>query len=135
MLAIRQSTFGVLAMSLGKSFQHFSILTLTSNMTTATVSAATEAEHEYWHKLLIIHGVLMGLAFAIFFPVGAIILHAFRFKGMIWFHAGWQAFALTISLIAFGIGVYLAVEFQEVGYTTKNPHRPLHEPPNTTSSR
>lgn len=59
----------------------------------------------------------MGLAFAVLFPFGSTILRLFRFKGVVWIHGGWQLFAYVIALAGFGLGVWLAVETQQVRYT------------------
>ncbi|GAB7353966.1 hypothetical protein MBLNU459_g4564t2 [Dothideomycetes sp. NU459] len=85
-------------------------------MLLATASAQDQqspSEEAEMNRLAIVHGVLMGLAFAVFFPLGAIVLRAFSFHGLVWFHAGWQAFAYAVALAAFGIGVYMAVETQQ----------------------
>lgn len=52
------------------------------------------------HRIVITHGIVMGLAFAVFFPLGAIIIRLLSFKGLMWIHAGWQVFAyvgITLS--------------------------------------
>ncbi|GAB7353967.1 hypothetical protein MBLNU459_g4564t1 [Dothideomycetes sp. NU459] len=92
-------------------------------MLLATASAQDQqspSEEAEMNRLAIVHGVLMGLAFAVFFPLGAIVLRAFSFHGLVWFHAGWQAFAYAVALAAFGIGVYMAVETQQL--TAPNGH-------------
>lgn len=60
------------------------------------------------------HGILMGLAFALFFPFGSTLLRLFNFRGIIWVHAGVQAFAYAVALAAFGLGVWIAVETDQV---------------------
>ncbi|KAF2020454.1 iron reductase domain protein [Aaosphaeria arxii CBS 175.79] len=62
-------------------------------------------------KMLIAHGVLASLAFVIFFPAGAIAIRLSSFPGAIWFHAVFQVFAYVVYIVAFGLGVYLAKEF------------------------
>ncbi|KAF2107466.1 hypothetical protein BDV96DRAFT_653807 [Lophiotrema nucula] len=62
-------------------------------------------------KMLIAHGVLAALAFVIFFPMGAIAIRLASFPGVVWFHAAFQAFAYLVYIAAFGLGVYLANEF------------------------
>lgn len=70
--------------------------------------------------MLLAHGVMMGVAFGILFPMGAIVLRMFNFKGLIWFHAGWQILAYIISLAAFGLGVWMAVVSDKL--VTSNGH-------------
>jgi len=69
------------------------------------------------NKASIAHGVLMGLAFAVFFPVGAIVMRVFRFKGLVWVHAASQAFAYILALAGLGLGVWIAVNSQQVFMT------------------
>jgi len=61
-------------------------------------------------KIILVHGVLMGLIWVILFPLGAIII---RFlgnitKNAVGKHRFVQITALVLLLIAAGIGVYLA---------------------------
>ena len=58
------------------------------------------------HRMIIAHGVLMSLAFVIFYPLGAILIRALSFKGLVWVHAGVQVFAYTLALAGMGIGVW-----------------------------
>ena len=51
----------------------------------------------------------MGFAFAFLFPLGAIIMRAASFRGLVWVHAGIQLFAYTLALVGLGLGVYIAV--------------------------
>ena len=60
------------------------------------------------------HGVLMGLTFALMFPLGASIMHIFKFKGFVWFHAGWQIFTYILAFVGFGIGIWVAVKTDQV---------------------
>ncbi|KAL8775921.1 MAG: hypothetical protein Q9194_003501 [Teloschistes cf. exilis] len=55
------------------------------------------------------HGILMGIAFVIFFPAGAILIRLLRSPNAIWIHAATQLFAYTLALAGFGLGVYIAV--------------------------
>lgn len=54
------------------------------------------------------HGVLMSAAFAILYPIGAVSIRSFSFKGLIWFHAGWMVFTYLIVLAGTAFGVDLA---------------------------
>ena len=64
--------------------------------------------------MVVAHGILMGVTFAALFPCGAIVMRAFSFRGLVWFHAGWQAVAYAIALAGLGLGVWIAVETQQV---------------------
>jgi len=74
------------------------------------------------HRVAIAHGIMMGLAFAILFPLGAIWMRLLHFRGLVWFHAGWQLFAYLIALAAFGLGVWLAVVTDQVRISTRVFH-------------
>ncbi len=56
------------------------------------------------------HGLCAGLAFAVLYPLGAIVLRVFNFAGLIWVHAGIQMLASALFFIGFGLGVSLADE-------------------------
>lgn len=96
------------------------LLSTAAALTLATLASAQEPSYmdtpsyQFRHRVIIAHGYLMGLAFAILFPLGAIILKAFRSKRLIWFHAGWQIFAYCVALAAFGLGVWFTYETDQV---------------------
>jgi len=54
------------------------------------------------------HAAIAPLVFALFMPLGAIMIRTFTFRGVLWFHAGWMVFSYTLSLAALGTGIYLA---------------------------
>ncbi|OQD84849.1 hypothetical protein PENANT_c011G10889 [Penicillium antarcticum] len=58
-------------------------------------------------KYLKIHGIVMGLAFAVMMPLGVLIIRISKVKGTIWIHAGWQlvSWALMIAGLVSGIRV------------------------------
>ena len=58
---------------------------------------------------VITHGTFMGFAFAFLFPLGAIIIRIAPVRGLVWIHAGIQAFAYLLALVGLGLGVYIAV--------------------------
>lgn len=58
----------------------------------------------------IAHGTIMGLAFALFFPIGGIIIRVLSFRGLIWVHAGLQMLTYTLALAGMGLGVYIALK-------------------------
>merc|ERR1711881_368232 len=53
-------------------------------------------------NMLIAHGVMAGLAFAVSFP------------GLVWFHAGVQIFAYLFYTVAFGLGIYMANDMERI---------------------
>lgn len=64
--------------------------------------------------MLIAHGVMAGLAFAVFFPLGAISIRLLSFPGLVWFHAGVQIFAYLFYTVAFGLGIYMARDMERI---------------------
>ena len=60
-------------------------------------------------KVVIAHGVIMGLTFALLFPSGALLIRVFSFRGLVWAHAAFQLSAYTLALAGLGMGVYIAV--------------------------
>lgn len=54
------------------------------------------------------HGSLGFLAFAIFFPLGVIVLRIFSFRGLLWVHVAIQMLAYAVALAVLGTGAYLA---------------------------
>lgn len=69
------------------------------------------------------HGVLMSLAFVVMFPLGALSIRLFNFKGIIWLHAGLQMLAFAVALSAFGLGVANAAWQQRVRLISRNELR------------
>ncbi|KAF2637298.1 CBD9-like protein [Massarina eburnea CBS 473.64] len=63
-------------------------------------------------KMVTAHAVLAALAFVIFFPVGAIVIRVASFTGVVWFHAAFQVFGYLVFVAAFGVGVYIANNFE-----------------------
>jgi hypothetical protein len=53
------------------------------------------------------HGIMAPIAFALFFPFGAIATRTLSFPGLVWFHSGWMAFTYIIVLASMGSNVFL----------------------------
>ncbi|KKY31784.1 putative integral membrane protein [Diaporthe ampelina] len=54
------------------------------------------------------HGVLGCLAFALFFPMGAVLLRVFPRRLTVWLHAAWQIFTWLIALAVMAMGIWMA---------------------------
>lgn len=65
------------------------------------------------NKAVIAHGVVMGLSFALLFPLGAILIRLLSFSGLVWFHAGLQVLALALAIAGMGLGIYIVSEFRD----------------------
>ncbi|KAF7957464.1 hypothetical protein EAE96_003045 [Botrytis aclada] len=59
-------------------------------------------------KVTIAHGVLASFAYVILFPSGAIGIRIFKFRNLLWLHAGWMVGAYIIVLASLGMGVWVA---------------------------
>jgi len=67
----------------------------------------------------IAHGVLMGIAIILFFPIGGIIPRLSTSRNMLWIHVGCQMAGLLVFLGGFGTGVWASIVHAEI-YT--DPH-------------
>ena len=76
------------------------------------------------NKAVIAHGTLMGLAFALFFPSGSLLIRLFSFRGLVWVHAAFQMFTYALALAGLGLGIYIAVWPSEVHYVCRSSHTP-----------
>lgn len=59
-------------------------------------------------QMLMAHGILACLAFAVFFPIGGIIIRVLSLPGLVWIHAAMQVVAYLMFIVAFGLGIYVA---------------------------
>lgn len=60
-------------------------------------------------EIILLHGVLASVAFVALFPIGGILIRVAGFTGLLWVHAILQIVALLVYIVAFGMGVYLAL--------------------------
>lgn len=65
-------------------------------------------------RMIIAHGIIMPLAFVIFFPLGALTIRVLSTPGAIWVHGGAQVFAYSMAIVGLGLGVWIAVNTQQV---------------------
>jgi hypothetical protein len=61
-----------------------------------------------FHNVKLAHDAISPLVFALLMPMGAVMVHIFKFRGVLWFHAGWMVFNYILSLAALGTGIYVA---------------------------
>lgn len=59
--------------------------------------------------MLLAHGVMASLAFVGLFPIGGILIRVASFTGLVWVHAALQVLAFLLYIVAFGIGIWIAV--------------------------
>jgi hypothetical protein len=65
-------------------------------------------------KIILTHGVMMAVCFTTLFPMGGILLRVLNIKHIAWFHGIWQTVTYLLALSAFGIGVWMATELDQV---------------------
>ncbi|KAL8718988.1 MAG: hypothetical protein Q9225_003946 [Loekoesia sp. 1 TL-2023] len=65
-------------------------------------------------NILIAHGVIMSLAWVIFFPLGAILIRTISARNVIHIHSITQSFAYVLAVTGMGLGVYVAVNPESV---------------------
>ena len=65
------------------------------------------------------HGIMMALAFVICFPLGALIIRVFSFKGSIWLHVGVQMLGYALAMVALVMGIWITIKNQEVSFPSK----------------
>ncbi|KAF2210902.1 hypothetical protein CERZMDRAFT_113053 [Cercospora zeae-maydis SCOH1-5] len=66
-------------------------------------------------RLTTAHGSLASVAFVALFPTGALLIRLASFTGLVWLHAAIQAVAYLVFVAAFGLGVYIATQLNEIG--------------------
>jgi len=77
--------------------------------------------------MILAHGWCMGVAFAVLFPVGAMLLHLLggRTRHVAWIHGIWQLFSLMLGIAGAGLGGWLvANESRDVSRLTFCPTFP-----------
>ncbi|MCJ1438857.1 hypothetical protein MMC27_008247 [Xylographa pallens] len=77
----------------------------------------SESSKQTQHMRVMAHGIIMSLAFLIFFPFGALTVRFLSNKATVWIHAYLQLFAYAFAIAGMGIGVWLAVTEQELNLT------------------
>lgn len=75
-------------------------------LSTASLASASRETTEH---VIEAHGIIMSLAFLIFFPLGALTIRLSHFRGRsIWIHGPLQISAYIVALAGFGMGVWIA---------------------------
>jgi len=75
----------------------------------AAAKAAKAKKSHHIHMMNLAHGWVMGVAFAILFPVGAMLMHLLggRTRHVAWIHGIWQLFSLALGIAGAGLGGWL----------------------------
>jgi hypothetical protein len=65
-------------------------------------------------NLAMAHGITMGLAFLVIFPIGAVLIRGLNIKQTMWMHASCQIIGLLLMLVGFATGMRLGNILDEV---------------------
>lgn len=84
-----------------------------SSSSGATGSSSDSMPSNY-NTVLLAHAVLGPLAFALFFPLGAMAIRALSFPGLLWMHAGWMLFTYTIILATMSLGIWMGIKSDQI---------------------
>lgn len=71
-------------------------------------------QHSIYPDVRYAHASLGCLAWVIIFPAAAIIVRVAKFRGVIWWHAGLQAFAYSLFVVNVGTGIWLSNKSSQV---------------------
>ena len=85
------------------------------------VQGASGSGKQREYRTRIAHGVLMSLAFVVFFPLGAVLVRVLKIRSTAWIHSGTQVVGYLIALVGMGLGVWLTTK----GYGTVRYPFPL----------
>ncbi|PBP20268.1 CBD9-like protein [Diplocarpon rosae] len=109
------TTFNLQQAAGGNSANPFSFsaaTALTSNTPSSSSSISSSGSSDMpsnSNAILMAHGILGSIAFVILYPLGAIAIRLFSFRGLVFLHAGWMVFTYTLVLASMGLGVWTAV--------------------------
>lgn len=81
-----------------------------SSSSSGEESGSSEGGDGGGDQILIAHGVIMSLAWVIFFPLGAIIIRALPSRHVVRLHYMTQVFAYILALTGMALGIYVAVK-------------------------
>lgn len=84
-------------------------------------NSSAEVQYQDLHLVpsyLKAHGILMGLAFVVFFPMGTIMVRTMNFKGIVWAHAACQlvGWILMIAGLAMGTRVATIIDIVSISF-------------------
>ena len=60
------------------------------------------------------HGIVMGVAFLIVLPIGALLIRFAKFRGAVWFHAAWQVIGWALMIAGLALGIRMAKIIDQV---------------------
>lgn len=78
-----------------------------TNGTSGSSISQDSTSNSTYTMVITAHAVLACLAFALFFPIGGILIRVAQFNGTLWVHAGLQIAAYLVYTAAVGIGIWI----------------------------
>ena len=69
-----------------------------------------------YNSVLLAHAIVYGIAFALIFPLGALLLRfsAFHSRDLLWYHAALQILGVVFMFVGFGLGGWLCSKYPPV---------------------
>jgi len=97
-------------------------LTTTSSSTTSSNSSSSGSSGSTssndppanYNMVRMAHAILAPLAFVLFFPFGAIAIRIFKFRNLVYFHAGWMVLTYILVLASMGMGIWMGRETDQI---------------------
>jgi hypothetical protein len=74
-----------------------------------TPSDGPPSNEATYNSVLLAHAIVYGIAFALIFPLGALLLRFFpsHFRDLLWYHAALQILGIVFMFVGFGLGGWL----------------------------
>jgi hypothetical protein len=81
-----------------------------------TPGDAPSSNEATYNSVLLAHGIVYGIAFALIFPFGALLLRLFpsNSRDLLWYHAALQILGIMFMFVGFGLGGWLCSTFPPV---------------------
>ncbi|KAI9788264.1 MAG: hypothetical protein M1816_007030 [Peltula sp. TS41687] len=77
-------------------------------------SESNDESFQILARVIEAHGVVLGLAFVVLFPLGALLMRVLSFRGLVWVHAGTQVLTYSLAIAGLGMGVWIANETSQL---------------------
>jgi hypothetical protein len=67
-----------------------------------------------YNNVLLAHGIVYAIAFALVFPTGALLLRLFPSRDLVWCHTAVQIVGIIFMFAGFGLGCWLCAQYSPV---------------------
>ncbi|KAJ5907367.1 Alpha/beta hydrolase fold-3 [Penicillium taxi] len=113
---ILHDDFGVVAVDLTKATGPTSPDPFLDLAPSSLFRTAKTFDSEGLHRMRVAHGVLMSVAFLIFFPCSALTLLVFSNSHIVAIHGILQILTLAVSLVGMGLGIAMAKKIRQMAH-------------------